>query len=157
MIRAVRVGFALAVLVAALVAASATTASPQVECATSPLSAAPPNADMGRLAVIWYRQGRLWLGLPRAYTSFDTRPEGQKVAWWRAGVAGKLRLGGTRIDATAPPARVTIASYYGRSGFQPVGLAFPSPGCWRIRAHVGLEHAYTFVVRVIADDTPPPR
>ncbi len=61
---------------------------------------------------------------------------------------GRLFVGGRRLDATAGPARAYIYDY-GDTGFQPIYLVFPTPGCWEINA--GLADAtnpLTFVVLV---------
>jgi hypothetical protein len=53
-----------------------------------------------------------------------------KFGWWRAG-GGKIRIGGRRLDAPAPPLRAHVPDGYG-PGFQATGLTFPTTGCWRI-------------------------
>jgi len=61
---------------------------------------------------------------------------------------GRLFVGGRRLDAEAGPARAYIYDY-GESGFQPIYLVFPTPGCWEISA--GIDAAViplTFVVLV---------
>jgi hypothetical protein len=61
---------------------------------------------------------------------------------------GRLFVGGRRLDATAGPARAYIYDY-GDSGFQPIYLVFPTPGCWEISASVGAATSpLTFVVLV---------
>ena len=61
---------------------------------------------------------------------------------------GRLFVGGRRLDAAAGPARAYIYDY-GDSGFQPIYLVFPTPGCWEISAGVGAAEApLTFVVLV---------
>jgi hypothetical protein len=61
---------------------------------------------------------------------------------------GRLFVGGRRLDAAAGPARAYIYDY-GESGFQPIYLVFPTPGCWEISAGVGAAASpLTFVVLV---------
>ena len=61
---------------------------------------------------------------------------------------GRLFVGGRRLDAAADSARAYIYDY-GESGFQPIYLLFPTPGCWEISAGVGAAVApLTFVVLV---------
>jgi hypothetical protein len=69
---------------------------------------------------------------------------------------GRLFVGGRRLDAAAGPARAYIYDY-GDSGFQPIYLVFPTPGCWEISAGVGAASSpLTFVVLVekIGDGPP---
>jgi len=61
---------------------------------------------------------------------------------------GRLFVGGRRLDEAAGPARAYIYDY-GESGFQPIYLLFPTPGCWEISAGVGAAASpLTFVVLV---------
>jgi hypothetical protein len=61
---------------------------------------------------------------------------------------GRLFVGGRRLDAAAGPARAYIYDY-GETGFQPIYLLFPTPGCWEISAGVGAAaRPLTFVVLV---------
>jgi hypothetical protein len=61
---------------------------------------------------------------------------------------GRLYVGGHRLDGAAGPARAYIYDY-GDSGFQPIYLVFPTPGCWEINAGVGAAASpLTFVVLV---------
>src|SRR5215212_8928972 len=59
---------------------------------------------------------------------------GIKVGWERKR-KGHLEIRGRRIDASAPPARAYIFDY-GDTGFQPIYLVFPTPGCWEITGEV---------------------
>jgi hypothetical protein len=71
---------------------------------------------------------------------------GMKWAFERH-IAGRLAIGGKRLDDDAPPARAYLNDGYGRSGFQSAYLVFPTPGCWEITAGVS-GNSLTFVVLV---------
>ena len=68
---------------------------------------------------------------------------------WRRHQAGRLSVGGRRLDGEAAPARAYIYDY-GDNGFQPMYLVFPTPGCWEITGIVGdaVDAAVTFVIFV---------
>ena len=69
---------------------------------------------------------------------------------------GRLFVGGRRLDAAAGPARAYIYDY-GDSGFQPIYLVFPTPGCWEISAGVGAATSpLTFFVLVEKVGAGPP-
>ena len=70
-----------------------------------------------------------------------------KWPWWR-GVRGELKVEGRRLDAAALAVRVEISDAYGRSGFQPTTIFFPSDGCWEVTGSVG-EARLTFVTLVV--------
>jgi len=70
---------------------------------------------------------------------------GMKVGWQRK-KKGHLEISGRRLDASAPPARAYIYDY-GDSGFQPIYLVFPTPGCWEITGTVAGDRL-TFVTLV---------
>jgi hypothetical protein len=70
-----------------------------------------------------------------------------KWPWWR-GVRGELKIEGRRLDAEAPSVRVEIPDAYGRSGFQPTAIFFPTDGCWEVTGIVG-EARLTFVTLVV--------
>lgn len=93
--------------------------------------------------------GRLVAGrLPSGGTRATINADGSiwaKYGWWRAG-SGKITISGRRIDAPAPPLTADVPDGYG-AGFQSSGLAFPTPGCWRITGRYGLARI-TFTVLV---------
>jgi hypothetical protein len=51
-----------------------------------------------------------------------------KFPWWRA-VRGKVEIEGRRLDAPAPPIQAHIPDGYGETGFQAMGIYFPTAGC----------------------------
>ena len=145
-----------AIAAAALLAADAsngTAASADFVCRAAPITHKAPNAWMYELSRNWVHVGTLWMGYTLPDDGFIADPDGQKIALWRekGSAFGKLRVSGSRLDADAPPLRTYIPSGYAtKVGFQASGLSFPTPGCWRIVAHVGLTQRYEFVVNVIA-------
>jgi hypothetical protein len=60
---------------------------------------------------------------------------GMKWPWWR-GIKGKLKISGRRLDGKAPPLTAFLPDY-GRSGFQPSGISFPTEGCWEVTGALG--------------------
>ena len=103
-----------------------------------------------KLAVALWPKGVLPAGrLPDGGSYAEIRPDGSiraKIGWWR-GEAGKLRVEGERIDASAPPLGTWVPDGYGATGFVPSGLTFPTTGCWHIAGSVG-DARLEFVVRV---------
>jgi hypothetical protein len=100
-------------------------------------------------AHLWPRGTLLAGRLPDGGTNATIDPDGSisaKQGWWR-GVAGTLRIGGRRLDGSAPPLRAHVPDGYGPLGFQPAGLTFPTQGCWRVTGGVGTA-SLTFVVKV---------
>lgn len=84
--------------------------------------------------------GSVWATIDRAGTIHA------KLGWWR-GIPGKLVVTGRRVDAHAPRLSAHVPNGYGRLGFQPTGLEFPTPGCWRVVGSIGATRL-TFVVKV---------
>jgi hypothetical protein len=70
---------------------------------------------------------------------------GIKHGWMRR-KRGALEVGGRRLDGPAAPARAYVYDY-GKVGFQPTYLVFPTPGCWEITGGVA-DARLTFVVLV---------
>ena len=152
------VRLAIVVVVLSALAGRADDSATASSCAVTPVSAAPPNTWMGTLATHWLRSGTLWLAYTRADHAFVARPNGQKIPWYRAAGSpwGRLRVTGSRIDAPAAPLRFSTGTTYPfRIGFQSSSLLFPSEGCWRIVARIGLTRQFAFVVRVEPDDGQP--
>jgi len=151
----VRIAIAVLVLSLAVGTGRAGGTPPAASCVPTPVSAKPPNAWMGTLATHWLRSGTLWMAYTRGDHAFVARPSGQKIPWYRAAGSpwGRLRVTGSRTDAPAAPLRfATGTTYPFRVGFQSSSLTFPSEGCWRIVARVGLTKHFVFVVRVEPDD-----
>ena len=102
------------------------------------------------LGTILWPNGILKVGrLPDGGSYADVRPDGwiyAKQGWWR-GVRGNLRIVGQRLDRPAPRLRADVPSGYGDSGFQPVGLLFPSMGCWKVTTSIG-DKRLAYVVRL---------
>ena len=71
---------------------------------------------------------------------------GMKFAWSRL-VPGMIQAGGKRLDGNAPPARVYFNKGYGKRGFHPSYLVFPTPGCWQITGRLA-DQSLTFIVWV---------
>lgn len=105
------------------------------------------NQDLG--VVLWPR-GHLVAGeLPGGGSHATINENGSidaKQGWWRW-ADGRLRVSGARIDASAPPLRAHVPDGYGSDGAQPVGLTFPTTGCWQIVGRVG-NASLTYVVKV---------
>jgi len=76
---------------------------------------------------------------------------GVKVPWYRFS-RGSLRITATRVDASAPKAKVRVPSGYGIHGFQSSAIDFPTEGCWRITATAGIAHL-TYVTVVMKTQT----
>jgi hypothetical protein len=139
--------------VAALAAVPTTRgASSDFACHASPITHAPPDPSLRSLSRNWLHAGTLWMGYTLADHSFVADPTGQKIAWWRdkGSAFGKLRVSGTRLDAAAPALKTWIPGGYAtRVGFQSSALYFPTPGCWRVIAHIGLTQRYQFTLKVV--------
>jgi hypothetical protein len=154
--------FVSAGVVALSVASSApsiTTTSSWMELNSCPVSVAnsprPPGSTAG---TYFYSNGKLWVAFPerrgivRARHVEGSPPSGdiaEKFPWYR-GVAGRLRISGRRIDATAPPLRARVPDGYGPRGFQSTAIIFPTPGCWRVIGQVGRVRL-SFVLRVYGE------
>jgi hypothetical protein len=109
-----------------------------------------PNYGNSALRVALWPRGRLVAGpLPDGSRYAEIKPDGSieaKLGWWRT-IAGRLSIEGERLDAQAPPLGADIPDGYGKTGLQPTGLVFPTPGCWRVVGSVA-EAPLAFVVLV---------
>lgn len=110
---------------------------------------APGHADAG----MNHGNGKLWTAMWPYNVVIATpdyiEPDGSvsmKWPWWR-GVRGKLTITGRRLDGSAPRLRVYLPDY-GRNGFQPSGISFPTAGCWEETGAVG-DTELTFVTLVL--------
>ena len=72
-------------------------------------------------------------------------------------INGSLTVSASRLDGpgTVPSTQVDPSDSYGTSGFVPVGVDFPSPGCWSITETVP-GHGLEFVVRLVSESGPAP-
>jgi hypothetical protein len=62
-------------------------------------------------------------------------------------IDGILTAQARRLDGPAPSATAVIPDGYGATGFQAVGIVFPTEGCWEITQRVA-NRELTFVVSV---------
>lgn len=151
---------------------------------TGPNGQQPPaGKEFSGQAPGGYGNGVLWtdvwmwgegrVPVPASHVLADGSLGPMTWVWWR-GVSGRLEISGRRLDAPAPPLRVETAGgvrldlpaptprlgnriAFSPTGFHPVGLIFPTDGCWEITARVGDADAadaasLTFATLVI----PPP-
>jgi hypothetical protein len=142
------------VVLAAALAAVTASVEP-ASAGTGDCPATKPNRrDLGRTLPDGSHHGNGKLSTVLYYpvlrvTARNLRPDGsvaEKFPWWRA-VRGKLRIGGRRLDAPAPPLRALVPDGYGDRGFQASAIVFPTQGCWRVTGRVG-RASLTFVVQV---------
>jgi hypothetical protein len=142
------------VVLAAALAAAAASVEP-TSAATGDCPVTKPNRrDIGRTLPDGTHHGNGKLSTVLYYprlrvTERNLQPDGsveEKFPWWRA-VRGKLRIGGRRLDAPAPPLRAFVPDGYGERGFQATAIVFPTQGCWRVTGRVG-RASLTFVIQV---------
>jgi hypothetical protein len=95
----------------------------------------------------WYAHAdrTMWAGADAPRMAVTPKGRYNKVLWIRA-AGSELKVSGRRLDAEAPPLTAYIPCCY-PTGFQASGLAFPSEGCWEIKAVAGANEL-TFVTRV---------
>jgi len=113
-------------------------------------SAAGFNYGNSRLrAHLYWPRGRLTAGiLPDGGAMATIQKDGSiwaKVGWWVA-TADTLVVTGRRLDGSSRSLRASVPYGYGL-GFQPVGLTFPTVGCWRVVGRAGSARL-KFVVEV---------
>jgi hypothetical protein len=111
-------------------------------CAVTRPNGRVPPGERASPGSNYLGNGSLWTVLypnPVRPRPEDVREDGSiemKFPWWR-GVAGRLRIEGRRLDATAPPLSAWIPNGYGRRGFQSTAITFPTAGCWEVIGRVG--------------------
>jgi len=124
----------------------------QAVCPQTPVSAiGPPDVETARFTPFWFGANGIWAGgLARGHVFAGLPP--RKVLWYREH-EGQLRVGGTRLDAPAPPALIDLPSGYGDRGNQASTLYFPTEGCWEIVAGLtNRELHFVIYVRPAADN-----
>ncbi len=118
----------------------------------SPVLNDPDRGGYGNEALwtnlwMWGEDG---VPVPPSHANPDRSFGPMKWAWYRH-VRGRLSVDGRRLDAPAPALRVDVPEGYGDGGFQPVGITFPTEGCWQVTGRVG-DASLTFVTRVAPAD-----
>jgi hypothetical protein len=127
-------------------------------CAASPMirDSAPPDPSADPVGPAnWYINAdrTIWAGpvpedgWPSGGKLFSGSAvvKGQKTYWVRP-QSTQLVIGGRRLDASAPPVETHIPCCY-TTGFQIVGLFFPTEGCWEVTAKSG-DSELQFVTQV---------
>jgi hypothetical protein len=97
----------------------------------------------------WYGNDALWVGLPpTGVLPADPQPQGlsTKFPWWRA-LPGRLTIQAQRLDGPTGAFTADVPAGYGDLGFQPTGLNWAVPGCWRVTGTVH-NKSLTFTVWV---------
>ena len=126
---------------------------PKKACPVTRPNGSIPEGEPATAGARYFGNGALWTDLypnPIRPRPEDVRENGAveiKVPWWR-GVAGKLKIEGQRLDATAPPLSAWIPGGYGRRGFQSTAITFPTAGCWQVTGSVG-DASLTFVSLIL--------
>jgi hypothetical protein len=62
---------------------------------------------------------------------------------------GSLSVSAERIDGPSEQPVISVPGGYGSSGFQAVGIDFPSAGCWSVNERLGSDDL-TFVVLIMS-------
>lgn len=151
-------------VVAALIASSSGAAEPTVNPGAAPLPAPPcvvtrPNSTLPPVDRDpgWYGNEalatQLWMWgegkvvVPRVHVQPDGSFGPMKWGWYRY-VRGELTVEGRRLDAPSSPLKARIpAEGYSDGGFLPIGIIFPTGGCWQVTGQVG-DASLTFVTFV---------
>ena len=99
------------------------------------------NADRSMWVAVpgtgWPAGGKLYSG--------SREINGQKTYWVRPR-GSELTISGRRLDTAAPPLEAHVPCCY-PTGFQIVGLHFPTEGCWEVTATAG-DKQLQFVTQV---------
>ena len=141
-------------LLAVTLHANAKPESEDTPCRTSILirDTAPPDANAGSVGPSeWYInvERTIWAGpVPDGGWISGGKPNavgGNKTYWVRP-EGTQLIITGRRLDGDAPPVEAHIPCCY-PTGFQIVGLYFPTEGCWEVHAKSG-DNEIRFVTHV---------
>ena len=141
-------------VLAVTVYASAQPQSVDAPCATSILirDSAPPDPNAGSVDQSdWYInvERTIWAGpVPDGGWVSGGMPGavgGNKTYWVRP-QGSQLVITGRRLDGDASPVHAHIPCCY-PTGFQIVGLYFPTDGCWEVHAKAG-DSELRFVTKV---------
>ncbi len=79
---------------------------------------------------------------------------GAKFGTYRL-IDGSLTIRARRLDGPSGDVSASVPEGYGPSGFQSVGISFPSTGCWSVTETVA-GRDLVFVVRVVPNPSPGP-
>lgn len=142
---------------AARTASQLSRGAPLVCAATLPNEKKPPataSVALPPVPPVFHGNGKLWvklwpLGVIVAQPNV-IQTDGAiaiKLPWWR-NVNGALTVTAVRLDARAPAATSDVPAGYGRRGFQPSDVVFPTQGCWKVTGRVGTARL-AFVVLVV--------
>lgn len=104
----------------------------------------PNSSPFGYTSYFINDDRTMWAGwTPESWTA---SPDGNKTVWIRP-LGTDLQISGHRLDGDSAPVKADIPCCY-PTGFQIVGLYFPTPGCWQVTATSGPSHLeFTLQVR----------
>ena len=121
-------------------------------CTTSPTvtAQAPREPDADLAGGEWFINSNrtIWAGWLVQDGITPWTAGGRLKTYWVRPRGAQLVISGRRLDGPAEPIDPWIPCCY-RSGFQIVGLRFPTPGCWEVHAKAGAEEL-RFVTHVKA-------
>lgn len=104
---------------------------------TEPTIATPPTAVPGGRDPL--SRGPYYVSADRQVWAQDwgwTSTPGTRKVLWLKPLGAPLELRGQRLDATAPPLRISSGGY-DQFDYQSIHLTFPTEGCWEIVAQSG--------------------
>lgn len=167
---------ALALIVSCAAPAPSTTDSPSAATRACPVtSATGPDAVPSPVAAFaiggmilppgmtppplrtMYGNAALWVDLGTTDGTLVGSPDasgrlGAKFPTYRL-VTGPLTVSARRLDGPGDGVATSVPEGYGPTGFQAVGVDFPSIGCWSITETVA-GHDLTFVIDVVSSPRP---
>jgi hypothetical protein len=148
-----RMELTLPLIAAAMLLAETEGWSDRTGCTTSPTvtAQAPRDPEADPAGGDWFinRTRTIWAGWLVHDGITPWTAGGRLKTYWVRPRGSELIISGRRLDGPAEALDPWIPCCY-RSGFQIVGLRFPTPGCWEVRAEAGAEEL-RFVTHVKAD------